>query len=70
MLHQKSKMTNFTNIVFLQASKLFCTHRGLSRKLAASKIQFLVNSLKLLTTVTKTSILDVAGDLGTPLAVI
>ena len=66
-------MANFTNIVFLQMSELFRTHRGLSRTLATSKMQFfvnVVNSLKLLTNVTKSSILNVAGDLGTPLAVI
>ena len=53
--------------------ELFCTHRGLSRTLATSKMQFfvtLVNSLKSLTNVTKSSILDVAVDLGAPMAVI
>ena len=64
-------MANFTNNVFLQISELFHTHRGLSRTLATSKMQFfvtLVNSLKSLTNATKSSILDVAGDVGMPLA--
>ena len=66
-------MANFINVVFLQMLELFHTHRGLSRTLATSKMQFfvtLVNSLKSLTNVTKSSILDVAVDLGAPMAVI
>ena len=68
-------MINISPVMyFLNATiKLFHTHRGLSKTLAPSEMEFFVtlaNGLYLLNNVRKSSILDVAGGLLMPLGVI